>query len=250
MAFIDDQQRVLRQVFEQRGRRLAGIAAGEIARVVLDALAGTGGLHHLDIEGRALLQPFDLQQLALGGQLRQPLLQLHLDVADRLGQRRPRRDVVAVGVDRDLAQFRSLLAGQRIEFVDRLHLVAEQRDAPGAILVVAREDVHAIATQPERAALEGGVVAAVLQIDQPLRQRIAIDPPAGLELHHHPRIGLDRADAVDAGDRGDDHDVVAFQQRLGRGVTHPVDLLVDLRVLLYVGVGARDVGFRLVVVVI
>ena len=143
-----------------------------------------------------------------------------------------------------------LLAGQRIEFVDRLHLVAEQRDAPGAVLVVAREDVHRLAAQPERAALEGGVVAAVLQLDQRLRQRVAVDPPAGLQLHHHPRIGLDRADTVDAGDRGDDHDVVALQQRLRRGVAHAVDLLVDLRVLLDVGVGARDVGFRLVVVVV
>ena len=45
-------------------------------------------------------------------------------------------------------------------------------------------------------------------------------------------------------------DVVALEQRAGRRVAHPVDLLVDARGLLDIGVGARDVGFRLVVVVV
>ena len=46
-----------------------------------------------------------------------------------------------------------------------------------------------------------------------------------------------------------DH-VVAFQQRLRRGVAHAVDLFVDLRVFLDIGVGARNIGLRLVVIVV
>ena len=45
-------------------------------------------------------------------------------------------------------------------------------------------------------------------------------------------------------------DVVALQHRAGGGVAHPVDLLVDVRFLLDIGVGARDVGLRLVIVVV
>ena len=45
-------------------------------------------------------------------------------------------------------------------------------------------------------------------------------------------------------------DVVAFQQRARRRMAHAVDLLVDGGFLLDIGVGARDVGLRLVVVVI
>ena len=71
-----------------------------------------------------------------------------------------------------------------------------------------------------------------------------------LEREGHRRIGLDRADAVDARHRGDDDDVVALEQRARRRVAHAVDLLVDRGFLLDIGVGARDVGFRLVVVVI
>ena len=71
-----------------------------------------------------------------------------------------------------------------------------------------------------------------------------------LQREGHRGIGLDRADAVDAGDRGDDDDVVALQQRAGRGVAHAVDLLVDRGFLLDIGVGARDVGLGLVIVVV
>jgi hypothetical protein len=71
-----------------------------------------------------------------------------------------------------------------------------------------------------------------------------------LQAEDHRRIGLDRADAVEAGDRGDDDHVVALQQRPGGRVAHPVDRLVHRAFLLDVGVGARDVGFGLVVIVV
>jgi len=66
----------------------------------------------------------------------------------------------------------------------------------------------------------------------------------------HRGIGLDRTDTVDARHGGDDDDVVALQQRPRRRMPHAVDLLVDRGVLLDIGVGARHVSFRLVVVVI
>ena len=47
-----------------------------------------------------------------------------------------------------------------------------------------------------------------------------------------------------------DDDVVALQQRARRRMAHAVDLLVDRGILLDVGVGARNVGFGLVVVVV
>ena len=40
------------------------------------------------------------------------------------------------------------------------------------------------------------------------------------------------------------------EQRAGCGVPEPIDLVVDVRLLLDVGVGLGDVGLRLVVVVV
>src|ERR1700750_2150340 len=63
-------------------------------------------------------------------------------------------------------------------------------------------------------------------------------------------VGPARADTVDARHRGDDDDVVAFQQRPRRRMAHAVDLLVDVGFLLDIGVRARNVGLRLVIIVI
>ena len=94
------------------------------------------------------------------------------------------------------------------------------------------------------------VVAPVLQFDKTGEQLGAVDPVALGERQGHLRIGLDRADAVDAGDRGDDDDVAPLEDRPRRRMAHPVDLLVQRGFLLDIGVGARDIGLGLVIIVI
>ena len=56
------QQRILREVVEQRRRRLAGRAAGQMARVVLDAGAEAHLGQHLEVVERALLQALGFEQ--------------------------------------------------------------------------------------------------------------------------------------------------------------------------------------------
>ena len=169
---------------------------------------------------------------------------------DGLDQRRARRDIVRIGVDLDEFQLVGLLAGERIHFLDLFDLVAEQMDAPGAVFIVRRENIDRVAAHAERAAEEIGLRALVLQRHQVGEQLALVDLAALLEREGHRRIGFHRADAVDARHRGDDDDVVALEQRARGRMAHAVDLLVDGGFLLDVGVGARDVGFRLVVVVI
>ena len=155
-----------------------------------------------------------------------------------------------VGVDADARQRVGAGAGQRVELADRFELLAEEGEPPGAVLEVGRPDLERIAADPEGAAGEALVVAAVLLLDEVGDDAALVVGLADDEVLGHRAIGLDRADAVDAGDRGDDDDVVALQQRPGGRVAHPVDLLVDLAFLLDIGVGAGDVGLGLVVVVV
>ena len=69
MAFVDDDEGVLRQVVEQRRRRLARRAPGQVPGVVLDAVAVSDLLDHLEIEHRPLVQAVGLEDLALGLEL-------------------------------------------------------------------------------------------------------------------------------------------------------------------------------------
>ena len=69
MALVGEDDGVVGDVLEEGRGRLAGLAPGEVARVVLDAGAGAGRLQHLEVELGALLEPLRLEELALGDEL-------------------------------------------------------------------------------------------------------------------------------------------------------------------------------------
>ncbi len=79
VAFVDEHQRIVRQIIEQRGRRFARQPSGKMPRIILDAVAVADLLHHFEIEHGALVQPLRLDQLALLFQLRTPPFQLRVD---------------------------------------------------------------------------------------------------------------------------------------------------------------------------
>ena len=112
------------------------------------------------------------------------------------------------------------------------------------------EDFEVVAPHAEGATLERVVVALVLQGDQLAHDLALVDAFPHLEVEDHRRIGLDRADAIEARDRGDDDHVVAFEQRARGRVAHPVDGLVHRAFLLDVGIGPGHIGFGLVIIVV
>ena len=95
VRFVDKGERVARHVVDQRRRRLARLAAREMTRVVLDALAESDLEHHLDVEARALLDALGLDQLHLRDEELLLLRELDLDRFDRVEHLVPARDVVA-----------------------------------------------------------------------------------------------------------------------------------------------------------
>src|SRR5580700_9615146 len=72
VALVDEDQRVIGHVFEQSRRRLAGLAAGQIARIVFDAGAAAGRFHHFEIVQRALLEPLRFKESPGGVELFEP----------------------------------------------------------------------------------------------------------------------------------------------------------------------------------
>ena len=157
--------------------------------------------------------------------------------------------VVGVGEDDQVVEVVADLAGHHVEGADPLHGVAEELDPDGPLLV-GRVDLDRVAVDPELAAGEGHVVARVLELDEAPQQGPLLVLLAPVEGHDAVAVLVGRAQPVDAGHRGHHDGVGAQQQRRGRGVPEPVDLVVDRRVLLDVGVRRRDVGLGLVVVVV
>ncbi len=65
MALVDEQQVVGRKIIQQRRRRLPGLAAIQMARVILNAGAHPGGEQHFEIIPRALLQALRFKEFIL-----------------------------------------------------------------------------------------------------------------------------------------------------------------------------------------
>ena len=151
--------------------------------------------------------------------------------------------------DVDLADLLQHLAGQRVDLADALHVLAEQLDTVGS-LAIGRLHFQCVAAHPEPAALQDLVVALVVDVHQLAQQLVAAHLVAQPQMHHLAAVILGAAQSVDRRHRRDDHHIAAAEQRRGSRQPQPVDLLVDTGVLLDVGVGARDVGFRLVIVVV
>ena len=142
-----------------------------------------------------------------------------------------------------------LLAGERIDDRDAIDGVAEHLDAQHGLLVRGM-DLDGVAAHPELAAAERHVVAVVLQVDELAKDGALVVSSPTCATQELASVLLRVAHAVDAADRGDDDDVSPGEQgRRGR-VAQPVDLVVDRRVLLDVGVARRDVRLGLVVVVV
>ena len=249
VALVDDEQEVLREVVEQGERRLARAATVDVHRVVLDAVAVADLLDHLEVVLRAHAQALGLEQLAFLLEPRQPLLQLGLDADHRFAHPLVACDVVGGREHLRALHVAERLAGERIDHRQPIDRVAEHLDAQHC-LFVRRVHLDGVAAHAELAAAKCHVVAIELQVDQAPQDAAHVVVDADAEVEQLPLVLLGVAHAVDATDRGDDDGVATCQQARGRRVAQPVDLVVDRRVLLDVGVAGGDVRLGLVVVVV
>ncbi len=172
------------------------------------------------------------------------------DGFDGVSQLRFRCDVVRAGVDFVVVEVFQHASAHGIDLSNRFDLVAEELDADGALMFVGGKNLDDVATDAERAAVEVDIVALVLDVDESSQQVVTPELGVLLDGDEQTGVALRGADAVDAAHRSDDDDVAPGEKRSGGGVPHPVNLVIDDRVLLDEGIGDRDVGFGLVVVVV
>ena len=62
VALVGEDDGVVGDVLEEGRGRLARLPPGQVAGIVLDAVAGAGRLEHLEVEGGALLEPLGLER--------------------------------------------------------------------------------------------------------------------------------------------------------------------------------------------
>ena len=220
-----------------------------MAGVILDAGAVAGLAQGFKVVAGAFFEPGGFKDAVFSAEFSQALGQLGLDVLYRGRHAFVGGDEVLGRVDVDTVALGQNLAGERIEFDDALDLVVPELNPDGEVFVGGM-DGQGVAADAELAARQGEFVALVLLVDEAAQNQVSGIGLALFETENHALVILGLAETVDAGDGGDDQHVAALEQRAGGGVAQLVDLLVDVRLLGDVGVGAGDVRLRLVVVVV
>ncbi|OQC71147.1 MAG: hypothetical protein BWX45_01239 [Deltaproteobacteria bacterium ADurb.Bin002] len=157
---------------------------------------------------------------------------------------------MAAGVNGGLVKRTDLLPAQRVNDVNRLDRIAEELHAQRLLIFIGRKDLHDIAPDAEGAAVKIDVVALILNFHQTLQNILPGNFPAHFELNDHPQIGLRRTQTVNARNARHDDDISPRQKRVSGRVAKFVDFLVDGGILFDIGVRRRQVGFRLIVIVI
>jgi hypothetical protein len=250
VAFVDDHQCVSRQVIEQRRRRLTRLPPREVSRVVLDALAETHFVQHLEVETRALFDALTFHELVVRLEPFDALGELGLDRVDRTYGGGARCHVMTRRINRVAADPLQDLSGERIENMDAFDFVIEQRDPHRCLRVLGWENVEHVASHPEHAAPELEIVALVLHLAEALDRIALSELLAFSQVQDHAVVFTRITNPVNAGYRRDDNRIAPLEQRLGRRKTHLLDVFVDARVLLDVQIFRWNVRFRLVVVVV
>ncbi|MNE04660.1 hypothetical protein D3C80_971970 [compost metagenome] len=250
MGLVNHQQAIRRQIVKQRWRWLTLAAPGQVARIVFNAGAVAQFVHHLQIKLGALRQTLFFQQLVIGQQHLAPLGQIHLDLFHRLQDPLARRHIVRFGVNGKALHLLFDLAGQGIKQRKPFDLFVKQLDAQRQFIRFRREDVNHFTPHAERRALESLIVAAILQLRQTTQDRPLIDDHAFGQMQHHLQVQIRIAQAVNRRYRRHHDHIAAFQQRFRRRKAHLLDVFVHRGIFFDKGVGAGDVGLRLIVVVV
>ncbi len=218
-----------------------------MARIIFNAGAEAHLLHHFEIVFRAHLDALGFEQLAVFLEPRDAFAQFLADGEDGALHLFIRRHELRGRENHRVDGRFQLVSRQRLKARDAFDLVAEEFDAQ-RILAAGGAKFHRIAADTELAALEGDVVARVLQVHEAGEELIARQGLPGMDRDDHRLVILLAARAVDARDAGDDDHVAAREERTHRGEAHPLDLLVHGGILFDERVGARDVGLRLVII--
>ena len=250
VAFIDDQQKIIGEVVEQTKGPGARLAAVEEAGIVLHAIAIAEFFHHFQVEGCPLLDPLGFQKTPFLLKVLDLAMQFILDLVHDLVYAFPRGHIQVGREDGGVLQGGDAMARFRLDLFDLLDLVAEEGH-PITVLDIGQIDRYRIALHAEGGAPEIGFRARVQALHQLVEKVVARYYLPLFDANDAAFVVLRITHAVDARHRSHDDDVApAAEQRRGGAQAQLVDLLVDGKVLFDVSVGHRDVGFRLVVVVI
>ena len=250
VAFVDHHQKALGEIIQQTEGRVALLAPVKIPAVILDAGAEADLPQHFDIVFRALGDALGFQQLAFRLKLRHSLLHVAFDAGDVFFPVLLVGGVVGGGKDRRVLHGMQHVPVHHGKLADPVDLVAEKFHADAVFQLSFGDHLHSVPPNAEIPPFKRYVVALILNVHQTAQQLFRRHFHPRTQGNHLPLILAGVAHGINAGNGGDNNHVVPLLQGGGGAVAQTVDFQIDGSVLFDVGIGRRNIGFRLVIIVI
>ena len=149
-----------------------------------------------------------------------------------------------------MLQCRIDFSRQRIRLTDPVDLVSEKLYPDQTITALRRIDLQYISPHPEGRALHVHLIPVILKRDQLLYHFIALFYHARSQRDHHPHVFFRASQSVYAGNTCHHDHVLSLCQRSSRGKSELIDLIIDGRILLDIGIRGRHIGLRLVIIIV
>ena len=147
----------------------------------------------------------------------------------------------------------NLLSGLRIERRNTVDLVVPELDAVGCPVkgFDSRKDIDRIAVYAKAATIELYFIIDIKGIHETAQQFIPVYPHPLFHMHHLFGKSSRVRHTIEAGDRRNDNDILPPRQQRSRCTQAEfIDLVINRQILFYISIRCRQVGFRLVVIVI
>ena len=249
VAFIQNGQKIIRKKINQRKGFFSRFSSGKYAGIIFDSGTIPKFNHHFDIKICTLLQTLGFQEFVIVSQLIQSLGQFNTNFLNDPQSR------FLIGYKmlgrKNSCRLQGLpyLSGKMIELGNGFHIRTKEFNADTGIFICRKHFNH-IPADTDIAPFQHLIIAGIMNIDQLGHKIAAIH--RFTPFHHHRTLAvlIRGSNPVNTGYGTDYNHILPGHERTGSLQTQFINLFIYRGVLFNVSVCYRQVGFRLVIVVI
>ena len=230
--------------------RGSGRQPRQMSGIILNPRAESRLPEHLNIEVCPLCDPLGFQKLILAFEVFHSLFQFLLNLFRSRQNLLHRHHVMRSRKNRDKIQGLFNFPCKNVNLRDPVHLIPEKLYPVRIIRGIGRENLHHISPYPEGTPVKIHLISLILDINQLPENLIPVTLCPLPQIQYQLLIIRGTSQTVYTGNTGHNNHIPALHQRSCGRKPQLIDLVIDRGILGNVGVRGRDVGFRLVIVIV
>ena len=183
MGFIDDQNKIIREIIKQSIRRCTRATSIDMTRIVFNSRTRAYFLEHFEVVGRSHPKTLSLKQFSLGFKPFEALFEFFLDRGDRTFHSFLTGNIVRCREEVDMINFLDHIPRHGMEYCQGIDFISEHFN-PDSQFLIHRNDLNRVSTNPKGSAGKPDIVSRVLHADEGTEEIVALNAHSAAQLDH------------------------------------------------------------------